>query len=448
MDLLNGNIKKVFFKYLFAAFGSTFTVSIYGMVDSMCIGRYHGPAGSASLSVEMPLWSTFCALGLLTGIGGSIMFSSLSGRNEKKKGNEYFTLAVYMTIFLSLIIGGALFFFTEEIMVLLGANDADVLYACMEYMVPLRYTFSIFMVNEMLAAFLRNDNDPLHTTCAVVCGGLFNVIGDVLFVFVFDMGARGAGYATMGSGFITFAILITHFFKKKNTLRLVRITAPAKKIIQIVRMGFAPCFLDLASGILITIFNVQVANLLGTASFAVLGVVTSVNSVALCCSYAVGQAAQPIVSMNYGAEKWDRIRETLKYAIISTSVIGGAFLTIVLVAPNMLVSLFMTPTEEVLEIAPAILRTYCSSYILMNINIFAAYYFQSIMQDKLSFIFSVARSIGISGALAMLLPMIFSPSSIWLAVPITDVIVFIAVVIMIRKVNADFGKESVLAKAN
>lgn len=442
MDLLNGDIKKIFFKYLAAAFGSTFTVSVYGIVDSMCVGRYHGPAGSASLSVAIVIWCTYCSLGLLTGIGGSIHFSSWMGHGDKNKANQYFTTAIGIATFIAVVLTGAFGFFTEEILILLGAEDPDVLYCAVEYFKPMKYAFFIFMVNEMLAAFLRNDGDPLLTTAAVVTGGAFNIFGDFYFVFGLDMGARGAGFATFGGGLITFSIMMTHFFKKKNTYRFVKVTEPFKKIADVVKTGFAPCFLDLASAILTTIFNIRVSLLLGTAAFAVLGVVSSINSFALCCAYAVGQAAQPIISLNYGAGKWERIGPTMKYAISSTIVIGAIFYAFIFFEPNLLVRLFMTPTEEVLEIAPAILRTYCSSYVLMNVNIFATYYFQSIMKDGISFIVSVSRGLVLSGILALVLPVIFGPSSIWLAVPIADIIVLIAVIIMIKKVNGSFGEDS------
>lgn len=435
MDLLNGDIKKTFFKYLAAAFGSTFTVSVYGMVDSMCIGRYHGPAGSASLSVAIVIWCTYCSLGLLTGIGGSILFSNWTGHGDKNKANQYFTTAIALAVTIAVILTFAFTLFTEEILIFLGAEDPDVLYAAMEYFKPLRYIFWIFMFNDMLAAFLRNDGDPLLTTIAVICGGAFNIIGDFYFVFGLDMGARGAGFATMGAGIITFTIMMTHFFKKKNTYRFVKVEKPLDKLIDVVKTGFAPCFLDLASAILTTIFNLRVSLLLGTSAFAVLGVLSSINSFSLCCAYAVGQAAQPIISINFGAGKPERVKGTLKYAIASTAVIGGIFYAAIFFAPNLLVTLFMTPTPEVLEVAPAILRVYCSSYILMNINIFATYYFQSIMKDGVSFIVSISRGLLVSGGLAILLPMLLGPSSIWLAVPIADVLVLIGVVIMMKKVK-------------
>lgn len=436
MDLLNGDIKKIFFKYLAAAFGSTFTVSIYGMVDSMCIGRYHGPAGSASLSVAIVIWCTYCSLGLLTGIGGSILFSTWTGKGDKNRANQYFTTAIALAAAIGLILTFFFSTYMEEILIFLGADDPDVLYAAVIYFEPLKYIFWIFMFNDMLAAFLRNDGDPLLTTVAVVSGGIFNVFGDIYFVFGLDMGARGAGLATMGAGIITFVILNSHFFKKKNTYRFVKVEAPFKKMLEVVKTGFAPCFLDLSSAMLTTIFNVRVSALLGTAAFAVLGVVSSVNSFALCCAYAVGQASQPIISLNYGAKKWNRISQTLKYAIVSAAVIGAAIYAVIFFAPNLIVTLFMTPTEEVLEVAPAILRIYCSSYILMNINIFATYYFQSIMEDRISFIVSVARGIAISGALAMVLPVIFGASSIWWAVPVTDIIVLTCVIVTMKKINS------------
>ena len=96
MDILTGKIRTVYFKYLAAAFGSTLISSIYGIVDMAMVGQYHGPNGSAALAVFAPLWNIIYSLGLLAGIGGSVLFSAARGRvgSSREKSNEYFTVSL------------------------------------------------------------------------------------------------------------------------------------------------------------------------------------------------------------------------------------------------------------------------------------------------------------------------------------------------------------------
>ena len=94
MDLLNGKIKSLYFRYLSAAFGSALISCIYGVVDMAMVGQYQGPEGSAALAVVSPLWKVIYSLGLLMGIGGSVIFSAKRGGQGKSNENQYFTAAV------------------------------------------------------------------------------------------------------------------------------------------------------------------------------------------------------------------------------------------------------------------------------------------------------------------------------------------------------------------
>ena len=154
-----------------------------------------------------------------------------------------------------------------------------------------------------------------------------------------------------------------------------------------------------------------------------------------CCAYSIGQASQPIISMNYGAHQGDQVREVLKYAVATTFVFGLFWKGINLTVPNLFVRIFMTPTDSILEIAPGIIRSYSISY-LLPLNIFSTYYFQAIMKPGTSFVVSVAKGTVISGILILLPPAIAPATSIWFAMPITELIVAVYVTIMIKRYTA------------
>ena len=105
MNLLNGNIKPIYFKYLSAAFGSAMITSIYSLVDMAMVGQYQGPDGTAALAVVAPVWNIIYSLGLLMGIGGSVIFSTVRGQEIQKSGNEneYFTVAVIGSVILAFV---------------------------------------------------------------------------------------------------------------------------------------------------------------------------------------------------------------------------------------------------------------------------------------------------------------------------------------------------------
>lgn len=428
MDFLNGNIKTLYFKYLAASFGSTLISSIYSIVDMAMVGQYHGPEGSAALAVVAPVWNIIYSFGLLMGIGGSVLFSTIRGTSSgrEKESNEYFTASVIGSAVLAAIIWVAIAFFDRPLLLAFGAQE-DTIVLAREYVAPVKFAIPLFLFNQMLAAYLRNDKNPALATGAVLAGGIFNVFGDYFFVFACDMGAYGAGLATAIGSAITFLVLLSHFFSKKNTLRLVRPEGFFKKLGKISVTGFSTFFIDVAMGILTILFNRQITRYLGTNALAVYGVIVNISTFAQCCAYSVGQASQPIFSTNFGAGKGERIRETLKYALGTAAVFGVLWTALSLAVPNFFIRVFMSPTPEVLAIAPDIIRRYGLSFLLLPFNVFSTYYFQALIQPKTAFVASVGRGLVVSGILIYLLPVAAGADSIWFAMPLTEVIVAVYV---------------------
>ena len=436
MDFLNGKIRPMYRKYLLAAFGSALISSIYSIVDTAMVGQYHGPQGTAALAVVAPVWNIIYSLGLLMGIGGSVIFSARRGSKTRDGSeNQVFTTSVIGSVLLSVLAWLGIMLFERPILTFFGADEA-LLAMAQQYMRPIKLVFPLFLFNQMLAAFLRNDGDPGRATLAVLSGGIFNVFGDYFFVFPCDMGIYGAGLATaIGSG-ISFIVMLTHLFSRKNTLRLVRPDGLWRKLRDISVTGFSTFFIDVAMGILTVLFNRQIMRWLGTNALAVYGPIIQVSTFVQCCAYSVGQAAQPIVSTNFGAGKGARIRETLRLALWTSAFFGVFWTALSMACPNVYVRIFMRPTEEILRIAPAIIRTYALSFLLLPLNIFSTYYFQAIMQPRAAFIVSVARGLVISGILILLLPALVSASAIWFAMPITELLTAVYAVTAMRRYTA------------
>ena len=428
MDFLNGRIKTIYFKYLSAAFGSALITSIYSIVDMAMVGQYHGPEGSAALAVVAPVWNIIYSLGLLMGIGGSVLFSTVRGRADGSIGesNEYFTASVIGSVILAGAIWLIIIFFDRNLMVIFGAQG-NTLTLAREYVLPVKAAIPFFLFNQMLAAYLRNDKNPALATGAVLAGGIFNIFGDYFFVFICDMGAFGAGLATAIGSALSFLVMLSHFFTKKNTLRLVRPEGLVRKLKKITATGFSTFFIDVAMGILTILFNRQIMVYLGTNALSVYGVIVNISTFVQCCAYSVGQASQPIISTNFGAGRGDRIRETLKYALGTVAVFSIFWTAVTTALPNAFIGIFMSPTPEVLEIAPGVMRCYGISFLLLPLNVFSTYYFQALMKPKTAFMASVARGLVISGILIYLLPAVFSGNAIWFAMPVTELAVAVYV---------------------
>lgn len=379
MDFLNGKIKTLYFKYLLSAFGSALITSIYSIVDMAMVGQYHGPEGTAALAVVAPVWNLIYSLGLLMGIGGSVLFGISRGRSDgqTRQSNEYFTASIIGSVILAAAAWVVIILFDRELLTFFGA-DASTLGLALDYMLPVKFVIPCFLFTQTLAAYLRNDKNPALATAAVLAGGVFNIFGDYFFVFVCDMGAMGAGLATAIGSVISIIVMLGHFFRKQNTLRFVRPTGLVKRFREIVVTGFSTFFIDIAMGVLTILFN----------------------------------------------------RQILKYALGTAAAFGLIWTALCLAIPNQFIRIFMDPTESVLQIAPTIIRDYGISFLLLPLNIFSTYYFQAIMKPQAAFVVSLSRGLVISGLLILLLPAAAGAGTLWFAMPITEVLVAIYVIYM------------------
>ncbi len=432
MNLLEDDIPSVYRKFLFAAFGSALMTSIYSLVDAAVVGQYHGPKGVAAMAIIAPIWNILFSLGLLAGIGGSVLYAVKRGaRVSSAPANRYFTAALLMGCVLSVAATVGLVFFAEPLLRVFG-GEGELLALSLRYMEPVKYGVPLFVFANILMAFLRNDGNPQLATAAVLAGGIFNVFGDYFFVFTCDTGIFGAGLATVIGELITVAVMLSHFAHRKNTLRLEMPLAPVLFSRKIVEVGFSVFLIDIAMGILTVLFNRQILRYLGTDELAVYGVIVMVGTFVQCCGYGVGQGAQPIISQNYGAGAHQRVRQTLKCALRTSAIISAVWLVLLFAIPEVFVRTFMKPTDAVLAVAPKIIRTYALAFIFLPFNVFSTYYFQATLRPKVSFAVSISRGLLVSGALILVLPYFFGGAALWWAIPLTEALVAAGAVRMMR----------------
>ncbi len=441
MEMTEKPIKPLYFEYLLAAFGSALVGAVYTLVDMAVIGQYAGPTGTAAIALVMPVWSFICSLGILTGIGGSVLYSNAKGESGVRKSNSMFTAAMVATAGLAVVVWLLMIFCDKQLLHLLG-SEGELMEIGLTYLKPLKAAIPVFIFSQMLAAFLRNDNDPGLATFAVVFTSILNIVGDYLLTFTFDMGVYGAALATALSNLISVGIMLTHFLKKKNTLRFVKPERLLHTCGQIFSIGFSVFFVDLAMGIMTMLYNRRILQLLNNDALSVFGAIASLTTVVQCCSYSIGQAAQPILSANFGAGKMDRVRKVLKYGIVTSVIFGAFWMVVTLALPTTIVKLFMDATDSVLAIAPAILRKYGIGYLFAPFTLFATYYFQSILKARISLGISLSRGLIIAGVMLYVLPVVFGADSLWFAMPVAEISVAVVTAILMWKFTRKLAANS------
>lgn len=421
MDFFKTNVNKLYFTFLASALGSTLISSIYSTVDIIAMGHYIGPVGSAAISCVSPLWPCMLVLGVLAGMGGSVMLNNRRGARDERSANEFFTLAMCLSAVAATVICIACNLFMEEILYLFGARG-EVLDAALDYARPIAVSVPTFTLCSTAATFVRNDGEPVLPTVATFIGGAFNVFGDIFFVFDFglELGAFGAGLATALGQVIAFFIVISYFFCKKCKLKFTVPTHAGSKLLSIATVGASAAITEAAFGVTTVIFNNLISENLTDAHLAVYGTASSVLVTLYCLYYALGSAAQPIVSANFGANEERRVKKTLKIALTSAVVMASVLTLVTQLFPEAILRLYMEVDDEVLVIGPRIMRLYNAALPFAAVGVVIIYYMQSILKRTAATVLSLLRAMVLPVLFCLVIPAVAGYDAVWIAVPCAE----------------------------
>lgn len=427
-DLLDRNIKKTFFKYLIPSVGGMLGVSLYVLGDTMVVGRGLGDQGLAALNVSIPIINVFNGLGLLFGIGGATALSISRGRKQYKDVNNIFSKSMLMAGMVGLVLTLVGIFFLDELCYFLGASEAT--FQMSKDYLGVLMSFSVaFLLNSALTVFVRNDGAPRLAMIGMLTGSIMNVILDYVFIFKFKWGMWGGALATGLSPILGLLILSTHFIRKSNKIKFIIPKPDLSLIRRIVGNGGASFIIELSAGIVIFAFNQTLAGITGDIGISAYSIIANLSLIFAAIFIGVGQAIQPIVSFNYGAENMEKVYESVRLAIYTAIGLGVIFYAIGLAFPEFLVSIFINPSEELLNITVRGIRLYFMSFILMGLNIALTFYIQSKERARASLTISLARGFVFIIIVLLILPKIIGIDGVWLTLPIVELMTFVVAIL-------------------
>lgn len=420
-ELIKESIGKLYVKYLIPSLGGALATSVYSFVDTIAVGQACGPDGAAAIAVINPYFALMCFIGLLFGIGGSVLMSHRKGEGNIREADRVFSLTILLLAIFTLFSWILSALFIDEILFFSGADEELLPYA-KAYIMPIVVAFPLFAINTFLPPIVRYDEKPKLVLKAVLIGGCFNIFGDWFLVFPMGMGMFGAGLATAIGALIQTIILLTAFRKGQTSLHLVKPKETARTSMKILSTGFGGGILDVAIAVLTIMINKQTMKYGGRDELAVLGVIMTISFLLQHFFAGIGQAVQPIASTNFGAGLRKRTWESFTYlwwTSILFSVISAA---VCILFPSQILSVFMDTTENVLSIGPHIVRIYSLSFLLMALNINIVFFLQSVLLPFPAMIFSLMRGLIASGLLLVILPLIIGMDGILWAMTGAEII--------------------------
>lgn len=420
IDLINEPVKKTFKHYLIPAVLATMVTSIYILVDTIMIGNKIGADALAGLNIVFPPIMILFGTGNLLGIGGSVLMSVALGKNDYNASKKYFTTAVILGLIISIVYIFVLTAFFMPIMNFLGASDVTIDYI-KGYMKPIIPGIPFFIFSSMIQAFLRNDNAPKTAMAGSLCGGILNIVLDYIFIYSLNMGMYGASLASVIGLIINVAVLSTHFISKDNSLKISIKSISPKVFIDVLRSGFPVFLTDITSSSLVFVFNIQLLKYYGVIGITIYSIISNTSLTVISLFNGISQAAQPITAMNYGAGKYNRIKEVFKLGIATSIFVGAAFTIAGFIVPEKIAGIFVELSDNDLINAQKAIMIYFSAFLFMGVNIFMQNYFQSVIKPLQSLIICMIRGIILSGIMLIIIPILVGNIGIWFAVPLAEV---------------------------
>ena len=423
--------------------------ALYNMVDQLFIGHSIGVLGNAATNVAFPLSMVCTSIGLLCGIGGAPNFNLCMGRREPEHAKSYVGSAISMLAILGVILCVAVQLFLRPMMLLFGATPDVIDYAC-TYTRITSIGFPFLIVTIGGSNLIRADGSPKFSMLCNLVGAIVNTILDPLFIFVFHMGMAGAALATITGQILSFALVVFYLRGFKTLpLSLSDLKPNMACWARIAALGATPAFNQVAMMVVQIVMN-NTLTYYGSNSvygsdipLACAGIISKVNMLFFSFVIGISQGLQPIVSFNFGAQKYDRVKDAYKKAVFAATAISIVAFLCFQLFPRQIIGIFGSGSEEYLHFAERYFRIFLFFTFLNGIQPVSSNFFTSIGAPKKGIFLSLTRQIIFLLPLLLIFPYLFGIDGVMYTAPIADLAAAsVSIVMVVRefKIMAELQK--------
>ena len=414
--------------------------ALYNMVDQLFIGHSIGVLGNAATNVAFPLSMVCTSIGLLCGIGGAANFNLCMGRREPEHAKSYVGSAISMLAILGVILCVAVQLFLHPMMLLFGATPDVIDYAC-TYTRITSIGFPFLIVTIGGSNLIRADGSPKFSMLCNLVGAIVNTILDPLFIFVFHMGMAGAALATITGQILSFALVVFYLRGFKTLpLSLSDLKPNMACWARIAALGATPAFNQVAMMVVQIVMN-NTLTYYGSNSvygsdipLACTGIISKVNMLFFSFVIGISQGLQPIVSFNFGAQKYDRVKDAYKKAVFAATAISIVAFLCFQFFPRQIIGIFGSGSKEYLHFAERYFRIFLFFTFLNGIQPVSSNFFTSIGAPKKGIFLSLTRQIIFLLPLLLIFPYFFGIDGVMYTAPIADLAAAsVSIVMVVRE---------------
>ena len=426
--------------------------SLYNIVDQIFIGWGVGYLGNGATNVVFPLTMVCLAFALMFGDGSSAFLSLKLGEKKKDEAAKGVANGILFSVIVAILLCAIIIGFLPQLINLFGCTDALRDYALgYGYFIAIGLPF--MMIGTTLNSIIRADGSPKYAMASMLIGAVLNIILDPVFIFVFNMGVEGAAIATVISQIVTFLMNVI-YIKKFKSVKIKKQDFKLKfSLVKTVSMLGISSFITQMAIVVVMAFENNLLGKYGAESefgseipITVLGIVMKISQILNSIIIGIAAGAQPIIGYNYGAEKYDRVKKTLKTVLGLSVIVSTVAFILFQTIPDKLILIFGSGDELYMEFACLAFRTYLMFVIFNGIQIPAGIFFQSIGKGVKSAFISLSRQILFLIPAMLLLGHFFGIHGILFAGPFADGLAFIIATILLVVEVKHFKKANVVSQ--
>lgn len=397
--------------------------SIYGVVDGLFVSNLAGDVPFKAVNLIMPFLMIAGTVGFMFGTGGTAIVSNTFGEGDSKRANELFSLFVYVTFILGVIIAVLFIAFLRPIAALLGA-EGEILENCVVYGRIVLCALPFLVLQYLFQSFFVAAEKPKLGLFVTIAAGVTNMILDAVLVSLLPQNYKlaGAAIATAISQVVGGGVPLIYFFRKNSSiLRIGKTKLYLKQILKACTNGSSEFMSNVSMNVVGMLYNLQLLEYAGDDGIAAYGVMMYVSMIfsAAFMGYSIGTA--PVIGYNNGAENKGEVKSLLKKSFILISVCGVLMTIAAELTAYPLARLFVSYSDTLTEMTVSGFRIFALSFLFMGYAIFSSGFFTALNDGLTSAIISFLRTLVFQVAAVILLPLVFKLNGIWISVVVAEI---------------------------
>lgn len=400
------------------------THSLYCLVDVFFVGVAGGSDGLAALNVALPIFTVYTAFSVMIGVGAATTISVCTGAGEGENTHRIFSLAMVLVVGIGVVIATVGTLNLRTIAYLFGATDR-IVDGVVAYLAPINLLAFVYMLSSSLSIVVRSDGNPKLVMMAGTIGNLCNIALDYVFVIRMGWGIFGAGLATIIGPCVSLGILSMHFFHHHNRVHFVKDFWKTSLLRRVLQNGVGSSILELSAGFIILMFNIVLIRVSGESAVALFSIISNVAYVGKGIYNGMAQAAQPLISLNYGAGRYRVVREAnnsaMKVALCFSILVYG----LLLLFPGQIISFFVSSDPGMVEMGTRALWLYFLSFPFTGLNTILMYYFQSLERPLYTGVIAILRGVVLIYISLMTLSALWGEAGVWISLFVAEALTFL-----------------------